>query len=928
MAAVSETFHGPNLGYVLELYERFTRDPASVDDATREFFQSWRPPADATPSASAADVARVMGAVNLAQAIRSLGHLAARLDPLGNAPTGEPSLEAAFHGLAEADLAALPAGLLGGPVAAGAATALEGIAALRSIYASTTGYEYDHIHDPLERTWLRDAAETRAFRPPHDPIDGVALLERLTKVEVFEQFLHRQFPGRTRFSIEGLDIMIPMLDEVIGAAAAAGICMVFIGMGHRGHLSVLANVLQKPIAAILAEFADPHRSHREGDQFGWTGDVKYHKGARKAVEGGERVRLVISMPSAPSHLEHIDPVVEGMARAADTKADRPGEPLLFPNAALPILIHGDASLPGQGIAAETLNLSHLPGYQTGGTVHIVANNQLGYTAGESETRSGSYASDLAKGYKIPIIHVNADDPEACIEAARTAFAYRQEFKKDFFVDLVGYRRYGHNEGDEPSFTQPLLYREIESHPTVRAQWASALLARGLIDAALANALIRSGMEALRQALETLEPERSLIEPLPEAPPPGAARHASTTVPLEALRGLNESLLRRPQGFHVHRKLVRAMARREHVLDDPDQPTIDWATAEELACASILADGIPIRFTGEDVIRGTFSQRHAAFYDTENGAGSIPLQGIPQARASYEIRNSPVTETASVAFEFGYNVQAPERLAIWEAQYGDFINVAQVIIDEFIVSARAKWGMTPSLVLLLPHGNEGQGPDHSSARPERWLEMTAETNLRLAIPTTAAQYFHLLRRQAALLKTDPLPLVVFTPKGLLRHPMTASTPRSLAEGAWQPVVDDPFANEAATHLVLTAGRLGVDLAGSERRQGMPWVALARLEQLYPFPGEEVAALLGRYPSLKGVIWAQEEPENMGAWASLRPRLATLLVGKTSLEHVSRPPSSSPAEGSAAWHAANQRALVESVWEHCPAPVRRRAVVGRG
>lgn len=915
-------FHGPNAGYVLELYEHYRRNPTSVDTATRAAFEQWTPPSDTmvgAVEAVALAVDKIVGAVHLAHAIRQLGHLSAQIDPLGSPPPGDSSLDPASHGLTEDDLRQLPAGLVGGPVAETAANAFEAIQALRAVYCSRLGHDCAHIQVPEEREWLRHAAETDRFCPPQDPIDPKALLERLTQVEVFERFLHRAFPGKTRFSIEGLDMLVPILYEVIGAAAEAGIRTILIGMAHRGRLNVLAHVLNKPYAQILAEFKDPvqGRSFFIREDLGWTGDVRYHLGARRALKGGARVDLVIYMPPNPSHLEHINPVVEGMARAAGTRVDEPGPPRFDPTVSLPILIHGDASFPGQGIVAETLNLSLLPGYYTGGTIHIIANNQLGYTTTPQDGRSMLYASDLARGLKIPLVHVNADDPEACLEAARVAFAYRVRFEKDFLIDLVGYRRYGHNEGDEPDFTQPVMYRKIESHPTVRALWAGTLVERGIVDADWPEALVGQRTAELQRLFESSKPEEDILEPPPETPPPGAARHVETAVPAEQLRELNDALLSVPASFMINPKLERAVQRRRAAVNTSrlNESVVDWGTAESLAFASILADGIAIRATGQDVERGTFSQRHVVFHDVQTGETFTPLQALPQAKAAFEVRNSPLSENAALGFEYGYNVQASQRLVIWEAQYGDFINGAQVIIDEFVASARAKWGQTCSLVLLLPHAFEGQGPDHSSARLERFLQLAAETNLRVANCTTAAQYFHLLRRQALLLETDPLPLVVLTPKSLLRHPRTTSSLRELAEGRWQPVIDDIPARrhpEQVRRLILCSGKVYVDLVSSKRKEESPAVAIARVEQLYAFPTDELRSTLNGYLNLEEVVWLQEEPENMGAWEYMQPRLNVLIDRRWPLRCIGRPRSSSPAEGSSTWHAINQAALIERAY----------------
>src|SRR5688572_9212585 len=536
-----QEFSGLNRGYVLEQYEKYRRDPASVDAATRAIFESWTPPSDAAArqvDTAGLSLQKIVGVANLAESIRRYGHLAARLDPLGTEPVGDPALLPETHGLTEQDLQALPAFLVDGPAAEGASNALEAIEWLRRIYCSTIGFDLAHVFVPEERDWLRQAVELGRFRPPSDPLDPVTLLDRLTQVEAFERFLHRTFPGKTRFSIEGLDSLVPILDETIGEAAEDGIRNILIGMAHRGRLNVMAHVLNKPYAQILAEFKDPVSSRSFHEDMAWTGDVKYHAGAHRAITGGAAMSLAVSMPPNPSHLEAIDPVVEGMARAAGTLVDRGGVPLFDPARSLPILIHGDAAFPGQGVVAETLNLSRLPGYRTGGTIHVIANNQLGFTTGPRDVYSTSYASGLARGFKIPIVHVNADDVEACVEAARLAFAYRERFQRDFLIDLIGYRRHGHNEGDEPAFTQPLMYKQIASHPTVRETWARTLEARGEISAVTADALVRKYSDELQGVMDALKPERDFIEPQPEDPPPGAAAKADTTVPIEQLREMN------------------------------------------------------------------------------------------------------------------------------------------------------------------------------------------------------------------------------------------------------------------------------------------------------------------------------------------------------------------------------------------------------
>ncbi|HEX2037305.1 MAG TPA: 2-oxoglutarate dehydrogenase E1 component [Chloroflexota bacterium] len=948
VAGLWRTFHGPNAAYLLELYERFRTDPLAVDPQTRAAFERWSPAlvqALGAPAREAAraeafgagDLALVAAAGKLATGIREYGHRAARLDPLGSAPPGDPELEASTHGLKEGDLERLPASAIGGPVAAGAANARQAVERLRRIYCASTGYDYDHVQDAEERVWLRDAAETERYRPPQDPLDERGLLERLSEVGAFERFLHRQFPGRTRFSIEGTGMLIPMLDEIIGAAAESGTRSVLLGMAHRGRLNVLAHVLRKPHREILTELRHPlpppgvARSDASGQAF--SGDVTYHLGARRAIRHGQQVVMAVTLAPNPSHLEFVDPVVEGMARAADERRDRQGPPVQDETSSLPLLIHGDASFPGQGVVAETLNLSRLPGYRTGGTIHIIANNQLGFTVEPKDGRTTLYASDLAKGFEIPIVHVNADDPEACIAAARLAHAYRERFHKDFLIDLIGYRRWGHNEGDDPSLTQPRMYESIARHPTVRELWAGELVRRGVVtEAEVAATLARytSELQTALNEVQQAERERESGQEAPAAPVPdgpvgaeaaagGPARApAVRPVRLEELAALNQTLSALPAGFTAHPRLERFLLRPRREAFEPapegGQRTLDWGHAEQLALGTILSDGTPIRLTGQDSGRGTFSQRHAVLHDYRTGETYVPLQHV--GTVSFEVRDSPLSETAALGFEYGYSLQAPDALVLWEAQYGDFINGAQVIVDQFIVSARAKWGQQPSLVLLLPHAYEGQGPEHSSARLERFLESAAEDNIRVANCTTAAQYFHLLRRQAASLRVAPRPLVVMTPKSLLRHPLAASSPAALADGAgFRPVLDDPYfedhPRDGVRRLVLCSGKVYVDLAAAEGRDGT--VAIVRLEELYPFPSAELAETLDRYPGVVDVVWLQEEPRNMGAWAFVQPRIQAILARHSlELRYVGRPERASPAEGSPSWHAAEQQRIVSEAF----------------
>lgn len=915
-------FHGPNAGYLLELYERYLADPNSVDAATRAYFAEHGPPLEELTPATAAqppiDITRVVGAARLIRYIRELGHLAARIDPLGSDPPGDPGLELVTHGVTQADLAALPAHIVRGPIAATAANAAEGVEQLRQIYSGPIGYETDHIQQYQERNWIRESAESRRFWQGFDADRQRELLDRLTEVECFERFLHKTFPGQKRFSLEGNDMLVPVIDAIIRNAAVAGTREVVIGMAHRGRLNVLAHILGKPYSTILGEFHTPDYS--KDTYLGWTGDVKYHLGARKAYRESGISEMPITLAPNPSHLEFVNPVIVGRARAAQEKRTRPGYPYEDEKESLAIVIHGDAAFPGQGIVAETLNLSGLAGYKIGGTIHIILNNQIGFTTDTRDSRSTLYASDLARGFEMPVVHVNADQPEACIAVARMAWAYREKFQKDFVIDLVGYRRWGHNEGDEPEFTQPRMYEQIRNHPTVREIWARELQRRGLITHEEAQARVEAVMTRLQQAFDTVRERQRLAAGAPPSPPPATVVNPMRTrvfakpISAQKLIELNEALLARPESFTPHPKLERMLQRRRQAIHDVGG--IEWAHAEILAFAAILADGTPIRMSGQDSERGTFSQRHFVLHDAVTGERYIPLHSIPQARAAFAVYNSPLSEAAVLAFEYGYSTHAPGTLVLWEAQYGDFANGAQVVIDQFIVSGRSKWSVDPALVLLLPHGYEGSGPEHSSARLERFLQLCATDNIRVANPTTAAQYFHLLRYQAASLTVHPRPLVVMTPKSLLRNPRAASSLSDLTDRQFQPVLGlgaTAPAPEEVTRLVLCSGKVAIDLlASGELEKTGGSVDVLRIELLYPFPEEDLQFALARYPQLQEVVWLQEEPQNMGAWTYIAPKLRALLDPAVSLSYVGREESASPAEGSHSAHvAAQQRILREAV-----------------
>ncbi len=869
-------------------------------------------PAPAAPPAPPAEtdqtlLGAVAAAMALVKAYRTHGHLAAHLDPLGSEPVGDPALEPErlIPKLTPELQAQVPASVL--RVGCEGKTLADILPKLEEIYCGTIAYEIEHISDHQERVWLRQAIETGRYRQPLSPEERRRLLEELTRVEVFEHYLRRAFLGQKQFSIEGLDVLVPMVHEGVELGAEAGAHEIVIGMAHRGRLNVLAHIIDRPYEEILREFEGERTIEAvAATAEGASGDVKYHLGAvgRHTTAAGQ---ATVMLAANPSHLEAVDPVVEGITRAEQTdRSSRAG--VHDPVVAQPILIHGDASFPGQGVVAETLNLQRLIGYTTGGTLHVIANNQVGFTTDPADGRSTRYSSDLAKGFDNPIIHVNADDPEAAISAIRLAAAFRQRFGSDVVVDLVGYRRHGHNEGDEPSFTQPLLAERIAGHPSVRTLYAQQLAESGEVATEEAERLVKEMQERMRAAHETLK--SSLSAPAQpghgENTPVAAEATVDTGVPAERLRALSAELVHVPEGFTVNPKLVKMLERRIEALDGGG---IDWGQAESLAFASLLVEGIPIRLTGQDTERGTFSHRHLVLHDAHTGAQHAPIKHLSDAAASFEAYNSPLSEYAALGFEYGYSVTAPEALVLWEAQFGDFVNGAQIVVDQFLVSGLAKWRQTSRLTLLLPHGYEGNGPEHSSARLERFLQLAAQENIRIVNATTSAQYFHLLRRQA--LDPNARPLVVMTPKGLLRLKEAASTLSELAEGHFEPVLDDPFADhERVTRLVLTTGKLYYDIVGHELRAQAESVAVARIEQLYPFPAAEAARLVASYPALEEVVWAQEEPQNMGAWRPIRHRLEEAVAARP-LRYVGRPWRASPSEGYPTSHARVQDQIVRDV-----------------
>jgi 2-oxoglutarate decarboxylase len=882
------------------------------------------PPASGTTRAEAAPAApaaatgalpdedllqAVQAATSLVKAHRTHGHLAARLDPLGSEPEGDPALDPEPLGLTEEVMRRIPAKIL--RIAVPGATLWDALPHLRETYCGTIAYEIEHIASHRQRVWLREKIESGAYRSSLSDDEKRKLLRRLTQVDSLERFMHKAYLGQKQFSVEGLDMTVPMLDEMIELAGTQGGREVVIGMAHRGRLNVLAHNVGREYETIFREFegASSIEAVTTIPQ-GGTGDVKYHHGAVGTYKLDEERSVLVRLESNPSHLEFVGPVVDGATRAVQTARQGPRTHLDH-NAAIPVVLHGDAAFPGQGVVAETFNLQALDGYTVGGTLHLIQNNQVGFTTDPDDSRSTRWASDLAKGFDVPIIHVNADDVEACIQAVRLAFAFRQEFGHDVLLDLIGYRRFGHNEADEPGYTQPEMAAKIKDKTPVRDIFAAKLVEQGVVTQAESDALaeeiwqnLSDRHRALKEHLAASDAEQPTGGyELDRSPSP----EVKTAVPAEELQTLNEQLLTFPEGFSVHPKLARQLERRRTTLGS--EGGIDWAQAESLAFGTLLSEGTPVRLTGQDSERGTFSQRHLVLHDHKTGQRVSPIQNLPSATAPMELHNSPLSEVACLGFEYGYSMEAPESLVLWEAQFGDFVNAAQVVIDQFIVSALAKWGQTSRLTLLLPHGYEGSGPEHSSARLERFLQVAAEGNIRVANLTTPAQYFHLLRRQARVAKQRPL--VIMTPKSLLRLPQATSRVEHLSESRFFPVLSEPRVDEEkVTRLVLCTGKIFYDLKGHATRENNEGVAISRIELLYPFPQQQIEEEIARYPNLREVLWVQEEPRNMGARAHMSPRLLQMLPNTLEFGYVGRPERASPGEGYPAAHTVEQTRIIRT------------------
>ncbi len=839
-----------------------------------------------------------MAVATLIRVYRVRGHLIADLDPLRwKEPHMAPELDPATYGLTIWDLdREFLTGGLGGKEKM---TLSEILRVLRDAYCRTSGVEYMHIQDLDEQHWIQSMVESNG----HDLglEDQRHILERLNAAEAFEKFLGTKWLGQKRFGLEGVESLIPVLDAILELAADDHLDRVVMGMPHRGRLNVLANIVGKSYDQIFKEFEgtiDP-------DAVQGTGDVKYHLGQSGKFQSRKGVRIGIELAANPSHLEAVDPVVVGMARARE---DQINDPEAY--SVLPVLMHGDAAFAGQGVVAETLNMSDIKGYRVGGTVHIVVNNQIGFTTNPEAARSGFYSTDVGKMVQAPIFHCNADDPEACVRVARLAYAYRQRFHKDVVIDLVGYRRYGHNEGDDPSYTQPLMYAKIDQRRSVRKLYTESLVKRGKLSLEECEQALDDFQKRLQQALEETRqsaPPAGLRAAVPP-PPVGCLPPVSTGVDRAVLDRIYDTFAAWPAEFHIHPKLQRQFETRDHMVRDDGE--VDWATAEALAFGSLLLDGVDIRLAGQDSRRGTFSQRHAVLVDYENGSEWAPLAHLGPDQAKFWIYDSLLSEYAALGFEYGYSVANKDALVCWEAQFGDFVNGASTIIDQYLVAAEDKWGQTSGLVLLLPHGYEGQGPEHSSARIERFLTLCAEDDIQLANATTAGQYFHLLRRQ--MHRAIRKPLIVFTPKSLLRARPTRSPIEALTEGSFREVLDDPGVASPADvrRIVLCSGKIGQEAIAERAKRSADGVAIVRVEQLYPWPHEQLAGVVACYPQAKELYWLQEEPANMGAWAFAQDRLAEPFSDTHRVLRVSRHESGSPATGSLTIHLQEQEALLDA------------------
>ncbi|PIC62967.1 2-oxoglutarate dehydrogenase E1 component [Sporosarcina sp. P13] len=917
-------FSGPNLGYVMEMYDLFKTDSDAVDPDLAELFRNFGAP-QIDESGQEADIAhgsqtdlrKVLAVYSLLEAIRSYGHLAADIYPLNDRPKDTSRLELSYHGLTESDLVGLPATLFLKNVPATVENGLDAMNYLKSLYTGSIAYEFSHLIDETERNWIQSKIENGDVQPSLQEEDKKQLLERLTKIEGFEKFIHRTFVGAKRFSIEGVDTLVVLIDELVRRSEEAKVQKMLIGMAHRGRLNVLTHNLNKPYEMMFAEFAGvpatpflPKDGSLEVTR-GWFGDVKYHMGALYKGETGLNRFLAYN----PSHLEVVNPVITGQTRAAQENTDHPGIPQQDTNAAFAVLVHGDAAFPGQGIVPESFNYSRVRGFQTGGSIHVIANNTIGFTTEYYDSRSTHYASDPAKGFEVPVFHVNADHPEEVLAVAQLAFEYRQQFGKDVLIDLIGYRRYGHNEMDEPLVTNPVMYHVIHKHKTVRQLYAQRLVEQQLMTDEDVTQLDKSVFAEMQAAYDRVKEESvdapELSNATPEGVLAGLPRDLETGVSEDRLRKMNEELLTYPSDFTVFNKLGKILNRRQDPFNGKGK--IDWAHAEQLAFGSILQDGKPIRMSGQDIQRGTFAHRHLVLHDEKTGEEFVPLHHIGGSKASFVAYNSPLSEAGIVGYEFGYNLEEDKTMSIWEAQYGDFSNMAQVMFDQFVSSSFSKWGQQSGLVLLLPHAFEGQGPEHSSCRIERYLQLCGENNWTVANISSAANYFHVLRRQSKILGSEAeRPLVIATPKSLLRHPLVGADVEDLTEGHFKTVLEQPGTGlkpEKVKKILFASGKMAIDLAEQIKDgKGFDYLHVIRVEQLYPFPTDKIKEILARFPKVKDLVWVQEEPKNMGTWSFAYPYLEQVAEGKD-ISYVGRIKRSSPSEGDGASHKKEQNRIIE-------------------
>ncbi|MEU1596929.1 multifunctional oxoglutarate decarboxylase/oxoglutarate dehydrogenase thiamine pyrophosphate-binding subunit/dihydrolipoyllysine-residue succinyltransferase subunit [Streptomyces sp. NPDC005708] len=852
------------------------------------------------------DVTKAARVFELIHSYRVRGHVMADTDPLEYRQRKHPDLDIVEHGLTLWDLEREFA--VGGFAGKSMMKLRDILGVLRDSYCRTTGIEYMHIQDPKQRKWIQDRVERPHTKPERE--EQLRILRRLNAAEAFETFLQTKYVGQKRFSLEGGESVIPLLDAVIDSAAESRLDEVVIGMAHRGRLNVLANIVGKSYAQIFREFEgnlDPKSMHG-------SGDVKYHLGAEGTFTGLDGEQIKVSLAANPSHLETVDPVIEGITRAKQDIINKGGTDFTV----LPVAIHGDAAFAGQGVVAETLNMSQLRGYRTGGTVHIVINNQVGFTAAPESSRSSMYATDVARMIEAPIFHVNGDDPEAVVRVARLAFEFRQAFNKDVVIDLICYRRRGHNESDNPAFTQPLMYDLIDKKRSVRKLYTESLIGRGDITLEEAEQALQDYQGQLEKVFtEVREATSQPVSAATPEPQDGFPVAVDTAVSAEVVKRIAESQVNIPDYFTVHPRLLPQLQRRAAMVEDG---TIDWGMGETLAIGSLLLEGTPVRLSGQDSRRGTFGQRHAVLIDRQTGEDYTPLQYLSEDQARYNVYDSLLSEYAVMGFEYGYSLARPDALVMWEAQFGDFVNGAQSVVDEYISAAEQKWGQTSGVTLLLPHGYEGQGPDHSSARPERFLQLCAQNNMTVAMPTLPSNYFHLLRWQVH--NPHHKPLVVFTPKSMLRLKAAASKAEEFTTGQFRPVIGDSSVDPAGVRkVVFTAGKVYYDLEAERQKRGVTDTAIIRLERLYPLPGAELQAEIKKYPNTEKYLWVQEEPANQGAWPFIALNLIDhldLAVGADipageRLRRISRPHSSSPAVGSAKRHQAEQEQLVREVFE---------------